>query len=386
LSSGDGQGRQDPLEGDAVLDLLATIALVVTVPLALLFLGWAHHWYWRGRLAPRCSPDEEHHLRTADGWRIGLRRYRPRGEGRRYAEPVILCHGLGANHLNLDWDPPNGLAQYLAEQGRDCWVICLRGNAGSDRPTFFNELRWGFSFDDYLEHDVPAAIEHVLAATGADQVQWVGHSMGGILAYALGGTEWERHLGGGVVTVASPVGFVNQPYLRWISKLGVVLAGGSRIRQRVVTQMLAPFSGFFEPPYADLIIASKSIDAAMIRRLQGWVIEDISAGVMGQFNDWVQNDAFRSLDRSQDYRERMGRYRVPAFLIAGSRDRMAPPEAVAAAFEWLGSPDKAMVTLGKEFGQETEYGHGDLLLGRDAPAEVYPRIAAWLDAHATEVA
>ena len=354
--------------------------------LSVAFLAWAHLAFWRRRFAPRDRPDEIHYVRTADGWRLGGRRYRPRGEGARFAEPVILCHGLGANHYNLDWDPPLGLAQALAERGHDCFVISLRSHHGSDRPGFFNELRWDFSFDDYLHYDVPAVIDHVLEATGAERVQWVGHSMGGILAYALGGTEWERKLAGGIVAVGSPASFSNQPYLVRLVKLGRFVAGRSRIRKRWLSHLLAPFTGWFDPPFSELVIATKSIDGKVIRRLQAHVFEDISAGVMGQFADWVINDAIRSRDGSVDYRQSMRALRVPVLLVGGSKDMMAPPGCMRAAAEQIRSEDKTLLLFGREFGSRAEYGHGDLILGREAPGEIYPAIDAWLRAHATPLA
>lgn len=296
---------------------------------------------------------------------------------------MILCHGLGANHYNLDWDPPYGLAQALAARGRDVWVISLRGHHESDRPSFFNDLRWGFSFDDYLRFDVPAVIEYVLEATGTQKVQWVGHSMGGILAYALGGSELERRLAGGVVAIASPSTYSNQPYLRRLAKLGVLLAGSTRIRQGILTQMIAPFTGFFEPPFSELVVANRSMEGKVVRRLQAWAFEDISAGVIRQFADWVENDAFRSLDRKVDYREAMAAFQAPVLLVAGSKDKMAPPACVEEASRVLASDDKTLVFLGKAHGSAVDYGHGDLLLGKGAPAEVYPLVAEWLEERAS---
>lgn len=322
-------------------------------------------------------------MRTADGWNLHLRRYLPRGEGPRYAEPVVLCHGLGANHYNVDWDPPYGIAQFLAETGRDCWVITLRGHGGSDRPSRRNGLKWGFSFDDHLRYDVVAALECVVAKTGAARVQWVGHSMGGMLAYALGGTPHERLLEGGVVTLGSPASFADQPYLRWLTGLGVLLAGKTRVRQRWLTRMIAPFMGWVDLPFSELAIAPKSMEGAVVRRLQAWAFEDISAGVARQFHDWVKSDAFRSLDGAVDYQERMRAHSAPVYLIGAPEDKLAPPACVRRAFEKLGSRDKTLRMVGKAHGDRVDYGHGDLLLGRAAPEEIYPLVEAWLRERAT---
>lgn len=366
------------------LSPLGTIGIVVLAILALGFLTWAHHAFWGWYLAPADRPDEIHHVRTDDGWTIALRRYRPRGEGPIFREPVILCHGLGANHFNLYWDPPWGLAQYLADRGHDCWVISLRGHDGSDRPDRRRGRRWGFTFDDYLRHDVPAAIGHVLRTTGEARAQWVGHSMGGILAYALAGTEWEERLGAGIVAVASPASFSHQRYLiRW-ARVGTFLCIGGRLPQRWITRMIAPFTGHFEIPFSELVIAPKSMEPQVVRRLQANAFEDISEGVMRQFDDWVRNDTIRSFDRSIDYGARLAALRVPILLVGGSKDRMAPPGCMRAAFERIGSEAKRLILFGREFGSQADYGHGDLLLGRRAPAEVFPAIEAWLRERATE--
>jgi len=371
-------------ERERVLSPLAIVALVVLGALALGFLTWAHYAFWRWRFAPTDQPDEIHRVRTADGWSIQLRRYLPRGEPR-YREPVVLCHGLGANHYNVDWDPPYGLAQYLAEAGRDCWVISLRGHGGSDRPSRRNGLRWGFSFDDHLRFDVTAALEAVARKTGARRLQWVGHSMGGMLAYALGGTPHEELLAGGVVAVGSPASFSDQPYLRRLARLGVFLARRTRIPQRWVTRMIAPFMGFFDLPFSELAVKPKSMDGRVVRRLQAWAFEDISSGVMRQFHDWIANDVFRSLDGAVNYHDRMRAFRAPVLLIAATADLLAPPACVKRAFELLGSEDKTLRIVGRAHGTREDYGHGDLLLGKAAPEEIYPMIEAWLADHATPV-
>lgn len=367
------------------LTIPTDIAVAVLAVLALGFMTWAHYAFWREYFAPTGRPDEIHNVRTEDGWWLGVRRYRPKGGHATHREPVVLCHGLGANHFNMDWDPPYGLAQYLASRGRDCWVISLRGHDGSDRPSWFNDLRWGFSFDDYLHQDVPAVLQYVVRATGSERVQWVGHSMGGKLAYALGGGPFEGLLAGGIVAVGSPSSYSHQTYLRLVARLGAILARRSRLPQRWITRMGSPFLGYLDPPYSELVISPKSMDGTMIRRMQANAFEDISAGVARQFDDWVSNDTFRSLDRKVDYKDAMAAMSVPVLLIGGSADRMAPPACMEVALERLGSQDKTLVVLGKKWGSKVEYGHGDLLLGRAAPEEVYPVIGDWLDSRARKI-
>src|SRR5687768_14358087 len=78
-------------------------------------------------------PDELHRVPTPDGASIALARYQPR-ETRRFVEPVILCHGLGANRYILDLDEKYSLARYLARQGFEAWVLELRGRGLAGPP------------------------------------------------------------------------------------------------------------------------------------------------------------------------------------------------------------------------------------------------------------
>lgn len=366
------------------MSLSSVVLLAILLPLALGFLVWAHVAYWTARFAPRGRPDELHFVPTADGWRLAVRRYRPSGP-RRYAEPVILWHGLGVNHFNLDWDPPYGLAQYLASQGHDCFVPSLRGHGEGDRPGRRTGLRWGFSFDDHRNLDVPAVLAHVRAVTGAPRVLWVGHSMGGILAYSLGGTEHEAAIAG-LVAIGSPSSYADQPYLQRLTWLGARLSRNGRVPQRLATRILAPFSGHLEPPFSELVVARRSMDGSLVRRFNAHAFEDISRGVALQFADWVRGDHFRSLDRSRDYLDAMRQFRAPALLVGGIADLMAPPGCMRKAFARLGSADKTLLLFGRSEGRGADYGHGDLLLGRTAPEEVFPAVAAWLAAHGTVVA
>jgi poly(3-hydroxyalkanoate) synthetase len=74
---------------------------------------------------------------------------------------------------------------------------------------------------------------------------------------------------------------------------------------------------------------------------------------------------------------------VPFFFVAGNMDQLAPPAAVIDAYARVSSTDKRLTILSRANGYRGDYGHVDLILGRDAPAEVYPAIAKWLIAHDT---
>jgi len=136
-------------------------------------------WFELGR-------EQRPHLsytRTHDGWRLALYRYTP--QRRTHQTPVLLCHGMSSNRWDMDGPGRVSLARYLVKRGYDVWVVELRGAGRSTRPTWWNGKRYDWRFEDYVQHDGPAALRKVLRETGARQVHWVGHSMGGMIAYAL---------------------------------------------------------------------------------------------------------------------------------------------------------------------------------------------------------
>jgi pimeloyl-ACP methyl ester carboxylesterase len=143
-------------------------------------------------------------VRTRDGWRLALYRYPARHRSSRYG-PVLLVHGLGANRFNMDAPVPEiSLAQYLAARGHDVWVAELRGAGRSRPPGWPLTRRRTFDFDDYVQKDIPAILRRVLDDSGYPQINWVGHSMGGMLAYASM-LQYDQRLFRRVVTIGSPV-------------------------------------------------------------------------------------------------------------------------------------------------------------------------------------
>ena len=115
---------------------------------------------------------------TEDGWRIALHVYEPSG-GKARRHPVVLCHGLAANHMAFDAHADTSLARHLASRGYVAIAVDLRGHGHSERPTRDGERRFGWSFDEYLQFDVPAAIAYAKRTSGASTVHWIGHSMAG---------------------------------------------------------------------------------------------------------------------------------------------------------------------------------------------------------------
>ena len=335
---------------------------------ALLLASFAHLAFWRWKLAAPGQEDERLEARTADGWVLCLGRRRPRGAARR--PPVLLVHGLAMNRLALDFGLEHlSLSAHLAGAGFDCFALDLRGHGGSrPGPGQGAPRRW--TLDDYLGLDLPAALDAVAAATGERQVLLVGHSQGALLGLAAAAHHPDRIAG--VVALAPPVRFTPEAGRR----LRVLPVLAALRLTRLWARMLAPLAGLWHPGAATLSIQPDEMDGPVFRRLLMNVIEDLPPGVVAHFGAFVREDRLGSLDGADDWRAALSACRVPALFVAAPADGLATPGIVREACErWGGERAYLEAPAG--------VGHTDLLLGRRAPAFLFPAVRAWLVGHST---
>lgn len=344
---------------------------------ALALATWLHYLFWSWRLRVPSGEDERVHADTADGWRLALARRRPRAPPR--GTPVLLCHGLAANRGAMDFGLVRwSLSAFLAAAGFDCFALDLRGH-GASRPLRRGVAR-DWSFDAYLREDVPAALEAVCRATGAPRVLWIGHSQGALLGLAACALYPDRLAG--VVALAGPTHFRAQRRLFSAERLALrVLA---RV-DRVLARCLAPFSGFWHPPISEVAINGRNVAGPVFRRVLANVVENMPAGVLRQFGDWVEHDRFAAADGSVDYRALLARCRQPALFVAASGDKLAPPAVVRAGCALWGG-EKEYLEIGRAAGHACDYGHSDLLFGIHAPEDVFRPVRDWLVAHEARAA
>jgi pimeloyl-ACP methyl ester carboxylesterase len=324
-----------------------------------------------------------HYAATGDGWRIALH-HRPPPEGG-HGAPVILCHGMGSNRYNVDGPGRFSLARFLHGRGYDVWVLELRGAGYSRRRLRIPPVSYRWSFEDYVQHDVPAALSLVRQLTGHERVFWVGHSLGGMVAYASLMTPAADAFAG-TVTLASPgmtdVG--HESLDRWIRIRHLLALAPARIPARLATQLAAPLAGLIASTFSTLVRDwfwhPDNFDLGVVRFMMRHGVEDLPRSLLEEFARWY--DAKRMSDRYDlfSFADHLERIRVPMLVIAGARDRLTPPEDLKRLVSRIGSDDKTLLLAGHVGGLAHEYSHVDLVLGRNAPDEIYPRIAEWLDA------
>jgi polyhydroxyalkanoate synthase len=326
-------------------------------------------------------PKEATHFRakTSDGWELALVRYLPQEPTKR--RPVLLCHGVSANDRNMDLDARHSIARWLAAQGREAWTMSLRGNGLSDKADPKAGRMPGYTIDEYWKFDLPAAIAKVREVSGAQEIDFIGHSMGGIVLYA-----YLSQGGGGIaaaVTMGSPI------RLDWGNPVDPVLVEAVqtldptwRIPSSIPAVVVVPATKVLEgTPVEYLLINPRNTTPETFRRLMVGGADWSSVAVLAQLSVMIQRGFFGSSDGTIDFRKDMARVHVPVLVIAAKRDRLAVMPGVKDGYRALGGP-KEWLIVGEENGAEADYGHMDLVIGERAATEVWPRALDFLDRHA----
>lgn len=334
------------------------MSIVRLLPLLLLMLACAK------RLEPGMVPAEVIHPITDDGWTLTVRHYAGPGE------PVLLVHGMGANHFNWDFRPEVSPVDELVEAGFDVWVTGLRGDPDSTAPS--RRARSRIQFDDHALHDLPAVIDAVLADADHDQVLWVGHSMGGMLLYTALATQPERVRAG--VAIASPADFSHPlrnhtAFRRWgflvAARRGKVRVGG----------LARLFSGY--KPLIRQVGDPEYLDRGIVRGMAHHALVDLPRPTARQARGWLRARSFTRvtgepwLDGVQTD--------VPLLVMGAPADRIASEADVATACRL--STDCVYHRLGVEDGFSHDHGHVDPVVGTTAEQEITPLILDFLQRH-----
>ncbi len=340
--------------------------------------------------SPDLRPCTDGYAYTEDGWRLGVRHYRaPYPDPGKL--PVVLCHGLGLNATF--WTiTDNHLPSQLAARGYEVFVFDIRGsgeNARVGRCDRFNKVmrhtflrEYGernWTVDDLVHYDVPAILDYVQRETGRDRVNWIGHSLGGMLVFTF------LELAPDPERIANFVGMGSTIIQAEIPQSDMLGANrGLRLLSLVASPgRLGRPLAFVRLPGMELIdrfyYTNANVDRETISRFYGYTLEDTGPGALRQLAPYLEYGHMLSADRTIDYSARLGEIRTPTLLVAGDGDIMSDVPSTELTYAGLGSPDKAIMRFGKSNGHVDDYGHCDLVWSRHAPAEIFPPIIDWLD-------
>jgi pimeloyl-ACP methyl ester carboxylesterase len=311
---------------------------------------------------------------TPDGWQLELTHLSP--ATRRHPRPLLLLHGFGANRFVMWHRPGPTLAEHLCHQGFDAYCLDHRGTRHSRHPDGAR-AHGRVTVDDKIALDLPAAIDAVLADAGAEELDVVGHSLGGtsLVAYLShrGDARVRR-----AVTIASPLRF-RLPLAAHAALLAAARPGARRaLPERI------PMRGFAELGLAtNLVFPARphfnmaNVERSMILHMMRHGVDDASLRELEQLAAWSRG-AFRSLDGSIDYGRGLAAITASILVLGAAVDSHVAPRELHAAAARIGPEGARVHVVGEASGAERDYGHTDLLLGRHAAREVFPIVARWL--------
>ena len=340
--------------------LLWTIDALIWVVSAIgLLIAWT--LFWRRALRLEDGADENHFVTTKDGWRLAVGRHLPKGEALDAAPPVILCHGIGANRFYMAFGERQSLARYLSEAGFEVWVPELRGAGLSCAPPDAGRRAFAWDFDTLIQQDVPAILSLVTQRSAAAAVDWVGHSLGGMVMFghlsASGGDDRVRS----IFTLAS-MGDLTlvKPSIRGSLSLSETLAKVfSAIDVRVLGGIFAPFGGpLLRAPQPGPFVNADNMEAWVARRSLAHLVTDINLRVLTQFGKTAFSGRPGLLDASgsTNYLDDLSALEIPAFFAAGSVDGVALPDSVKATFDAWGGDQAEFRVFGRNHGESADYG------------------------------
>lgn len=288
--------------------------------------------------------------------------------------PIILIHGFGQNRYA--WHlPSRSLFCFLARAGFDVFNLELRGH-GRSRHLGAHPPR---HISCYVEEDVPAALDEVQRLSGGRPVYLMGHSLGGLIAYASAAAMPDRIAG--IVTLGSPYQFTRGSLaLSAVAHLMTLVdskvhLGHGTLPLKPLSEAMRLLRAFIESPlfpspirgFAPRSLEPKvlgqhmalAMDTGSISVLRAMFLSSVEAArgghPMGDLAEYA--DHFEALD-------------IPLLVVAGTKDDLAPPASVEPAYLRSRSTDKTYRVFPR--------GHIDLLVGRDGPQTIWPLLLSWL--------
>jgi pimeloyl-ACP methyl ester carboxylesterase len=287
--------------------------------------------------------------------------------------PVLLIHGFGQNRYA--WHlPARSFANHLACAGFDVFNLELRGH-GRSRHMGARRCR---GIADYVREDLPRAIDEVQRLSQGRPIWVVGHSLGGLVAYAaapaLGGAV------AGIASIGSPYHFTRgSPTLTTLKfvfrMLHVAPLPNADLPLAPVGLTLRTIRRFAESPFYPLPVRgwhAGSCEPHVLEQHLRLALDRAALSEIVDLFDWAAQRRFGG--RERDYGPRFERMNVPLLVIAGANDDLAPPASVRPAFARSSAVDKTYRTL--------PLGHIDLLVGRDAPSTTWSLVTNWLSKRA----
>jgi polyhydroxyalkanoate synthase subunit PhaC len=306
-----------------------------------------------------------------------LYRYRPAATERRTGGPVLLVPPLGAPDFAYDLRRGASLVEHLLAQDRDIYLVDYGAISFAQR---------GLGLEFWVENVVPRAVHRVSATAGGAPVQLVGWCLGGLFSL-LASADRPSMPVSSISAIASPFDVSAVPLVAPLRPLAQI-TGGRAVS--AIYQLI----GSFPAPIVKWGFQLTTVDKYLTKPLTVLsrlddrdVLEQIEAvdylmrnmhGYPGRLFGQIYHLMLRANDLADGGLDLAGRrielseVAVPALLVAGRDDVLAPLGAVRRGIELLtGSPEVRFETA--------PGGHLGVLTGRRARDTTWAYLDEFLD-------
>ena len=289
----------------------------------------------------------------------------------RFDLPVLLVPPLMVKPFVFDLWPGRSLVRHLLDRGFDVFLVDFGEPDAADAYV---------TLDDYILDWLPAACRQLRAVSRQRELSVIGYCMGGLMMLMALGVR--RDLGvRNLVTIGAPLDVSKMGPFAWMTKM----AGG---QVEFLSRRIGNVPGGLSSAVFRLMTPAKNITRYADLFMNMWDREyvngfDAMNQWVSQFIDYPQG-AFlqfvRDFMQHNQLAEGKMRFggkvadleRITANLLAfaGRTDRIAPPAAVRAQLDALGSTDTTF--------RLAPGGHMGVFAGHSAPRQVWQPTAEWL--------
>ena len=246
----------------------------------------------------------------------------------------------GSVRIEHAWHLPSNLVNHLARAGMDVYNLDLRGH-GRSRALGGRRSRGVF---DYVEEDIPVALEEVRRHSGGRPVFLLGHSLR--RPRRVRSRAPPRGAIAGIISLGTPYHFARGSLP--LTAISYVLGSVARARRAPLNAPL-PMA-----PWGMLLRATRRVAGFLnLIQMRGWVAGALEPHILEEhlrlafdraglremldMFEWAADKRF--FGAGSDYGERF-ELDVPLLVIAGASDDLAPQAGVRPGFAASRSTDK----------------------------------------------
>lgn len=311
-----------------------------------------------------------------------------RGRHRPSRPPVLVVHGAGVRAELFRPPLPRTFVDALLDEGHDVWLLNWRASIDLD------PVPW--TLDEAAAYDHPAAVRHILSATGADSIKAVVHCQGStsFTMSAIAG------LVPGVDTVVTNAVSLHPVVPRFSTfKIGRVSPLVGRVLPHVSPAWGDKPDGLLTRALVLFVRAThRECHNSVCRMVSftygtGWPALWSHANLDDATHDWIRGEFaevpftfFHQMDRSiraghlvpvsrldglpPSYVAEAPRTDARFVFLAGEDNRCFLPESQQRSYDFFAAHRPGKDALHRFTG----YGHLDVFIGRNAAADTYPVI------------